>query len=209
MAQGGLCFQCTLLLTALRIMCYKVFVGWRRPSPIQWLTFRVVCVGLDGAGKSSLLFSAADHTRSASLPSVSPTNGFKVRSVNVPPDCRLEVWDLGGAESIRPFWTHYLRSNTDALIWVVDCADGRRIAQSCQLLIQLLESHVTLHGIPLLVILSKDDIAPAATVKHAEQVFEKAVTKQVGRSCRVHSCSVMRQDGIDEALQWLAGQLSR
>jgi Arf/Sar family protein len=39
---------------------------------------------------------------------------------------QFTVWDVGGQEKLRPLWKHYF-SNTDALIYVVDCLDKDRI----------------------------------------------------------------------------------
>lgn len=50
----------------------------------------------------------------------------------------LQVWDLGGQTSIRPYWRCYY-SNTDAIIYVVDSADKDRIGISKQELVSMLE----------------------------------------------------------------------
>ena len=39
------------------------------------------------------------------------------------------VWDVGGQEKLRPLWRHYF-SNTDALIYVVDCCDRERVGKA-------------------------------------------------------------------------------
>ena len=46
----------------------------------------------------------------------------KVQYKNV----EFTVWDVGGQEKLRPLWKHYF-SDTDALIYVVDCLDRDRI----------------------------------------------------------------------------------
>ena len=38
----------------------------------------------------------------------------------------VQVWDLGGQSSIRPYWRCYY-PNTDAIIFVVDSADTERV----------------------------------------------------------------------------------
>ena len=41
---------------------------------------------------------------------------------------KLNIWDDGGQKSLRSsHWRNYFES-TDGLIWVVDSADGRRLA---------------------------------------------------------------------------------
>lgn len=39
---------------------------------------------------------------------------------------KLNVWDIGGQKSIRPYWRNYF-DQTDALIYVIDSADRRRM----------------------------------------------------------------------------------
>ena len=39
---------------------------------------------------------------------------------------KLNIWDVGGQKSLRSYWRNYFES-TDGLIWVVDCADKRRL----------------------------------------------------------------------------------
>ena len=40
---------------------------------------------------------------------------------------KLNIWDVGGQKSLRSYWRNYFES-TDGLIWVVDSADRRRLA---------------------------------------------------------------------------------
>lgn len=43
-------------------------------------------------------------------------------------DFKLNVWDIGGQKSIRPYWRNYF-DQTDALIYVIDSADRRRMEE--------------------------------------------------------------------------------
>ncbi len=64
---------------------------------VEWREVRVLCLGLDGAGKTSLLgharLGAADHEPAE------PTTGFHVHTVTVR-DWKLLVWDVGGVLEI-------------------------------------------------------------------------------------------------------------
>ena len=50
----------------------------------------------------------------------------------------MQVWDLGGQTSIRPYWLCYY-PNTDALIFVVDSTDQQRLSIAKQELWAMLE----------------------------------------------------------------------
>jgi len=39
---------------------------------------------------------------------------------------KLNVWDVGGQQTIRSYWRNYFEQ-TDGLVWVVDCSDARRL----------------------------------------------------------------------------------
>ena len=83
-------------------------------------------VGLDGAGKTTILYKL----KLGEVVSTVPTIGFNVESVR---HNRLEmdVWDIGGQEKIRPLWRHYFQG-TDAVIFVVDSLDEERLDGSSQ-----------------------------------------------------------------------------
>ena len=40
----------------------------------------------------------------------------------------LNIWDVGGQKSIRPFWRNYFEQ-TDGIIWVVDSVDKFRLEE--------------------------------------------------------------------------------
>jgi ADP-ribosylation factor-like protein 3 len=41
----------------------------------------------------------------------------------------LNVWDIGGQHAIREYWSNYI-TNTDALIYVIDSADTKRVMEA-------------------------------------------------------------------------------
>ena len=58
---------------------------------------------------------------------------------------RLQVWDLGGQTSIRPYWRCYYQ-NTNAIIYVVDSADAERMELSKHELVTMLEVRSLRHN---------------------------------------------------------------
>ena len=57
-----------------------------------------------------------------------PTQGFNIKSLQHE-GFKLNVWDIGGQKSIRPYWRNYY-DQTDALIYVIDSADTRRLEET-------------------------------------------------------------------------------
>uniref|UniRef100_A0A8B9Z7Q1 ADP-ribosylation factor-like protein 3 n=1 Tax=Buteo japonicus TaxID=224669 RepID=A0A8B9Z7Q1_9AVES len=70
-------------------------------SPEQEL--RIVLLGLDNAGKTTLLKRLA----SEEVSTITPTQGFNIKSVHSH-GFKLNVWDIGGQRSIRPSIWHEL-----------------------------------------------------------------------------------------------------
>ena len=83
---------------------------------------RVLVLGLDNAGKTTVVrkFMGED------ISTISPTLGFQIQTLEYR-GFRLNVWDVGGQKTIRSYWKNYFEQ-TDGLIFVVDSADRRRMA---------------------------------------------------------------------------------
>ncbi|KAK6009012.1 ADP-ribosylation factor family protein [Ostertagia ostertagi] len=130
---------------------------------------RILLLGLDNAGKTSILkqLSAEEITN------VTPTRGFNVKSVVTNGDIRLNVWDIGGQRSIRPFWSNYFE-NTDALIYVIDSSDRRRFDETSVELMELLDEE-KLSRVPVLIFANKQDLvssAPASEISKRLKLTE-------------------------------------
>lgn len=62
------------------------------------------------------------------MATITPTKGFNIKSLTFE-KFKLNVWDIGGQKALREFWSNYF-PNTDALIYVVDSADVKRVRES-------------------------------------------------------------------------------
>lgn len=74
--------------------------------------------------------------RAHSKPRTHP-QGFSIKSL-VKDGFKLNVWDVGGQRALRPYWRNYFDA-TDGLVYVIDCADRRRVDECGAELAQLLE----------------------------------------------------------------------
>eukprot|EP01015_Nassula_variabilis_P035944 TRINITY_DN9150_c0_g1_i2.p1 TRINITY_DN9150_c0_g1~~TRINITY_DN9150_c0_g1_i2.p1 ORF type:complete len:107 (-),score=34.91 TRINITY_DN9150_c0_g1_i2:10-330(-) len=63
---------------------------------------RILMLGLDAAGKTTVLFKLKLGEVVASVPTI----GFNVETVEYK-NIRLTVWDVGGQDKIRVHWKHY------------------------------------------------------------------------------------------------------
>ncbi|XP_054021003.1 ADP-ribosylation factor-like protein 9 isoform X1 [Dryobates pubescens] len=114
---------------------------------------QILVLGLDGAGKTSVLHSlATNHVKR----SVAPTEGFNAICINTE-ESQLEFLEIGGGESLRSYWKMYL-PKVLLLVYVVDSADHARLPMAKQLLHQLIQNNSTL---PVVVLANKQDLEGA------------------------------------------------
>merc|ERR1712113_681363 len=105
-------------------------------------------------GKTTILKKLSEED----ISHITPTQGFNVKSL-VHEGFKLNVWDIGGQKTIRPYWGNYFESS-DALVYVIDSSDKRRLEESGQELRELLAED-KLAAIPLLVFANKQDLLQA------------------------------------------------
>uniref|UniRef100_A0A663DML6 ADP ribosylation factor 5 n=1 Tax=Aquila chrysaetos chrysaetos TaxID=223781 RepID=A0A663DML6_AQUCH len=94
---------------------------------------RILMVGLDAAGKTTILYKL----KLGEIVTTIPTIGFNVETVEYKNIC-FTVWDVGGQDKIRPLWRHYFQ-NTQGLIFVVDSNDRERVQESADELQKMLQ----------------------------------------------------------------------
>merc|ERR1719238_1236548 len=82
---------------------------------------RIVMVGLDAAGKTTVLY----NLKLGEVLTTVPTVGFNVETVEYK-NISFTVWDIGGQDKIRKLWRHYYLG-THGVIFVVD----RTCAMQC------------------------------------------------------------------------------
>ena len=112
---------------------------------------RVLLLGLDSAGKTSILF----RLKVDELVTTIPTLGFNVETFHHK-DVKFTMWDIGGQERIRPLWMYYLHG-THGLVFVVDCNDRDRIEEA-RLEMQHILQQQELENAVLLVLANKQAI---------------------------------------------------
>merc|ERR1712127_483761 len=84
---------------------------------------RILVLGLDNAGKTTILKAMSQED----ISTIMPTQGFNIKSLQQD-GFKLNVWDIGGQRENRPYWKNYYE-NTDGLVYVVDSSDDIRLAE--------------------------------------------------------------------------------
>ncbi|EPY86478.1 hypothetical protein CB1_000310003 [Camelus ferus] len=142
---------------------------------IQWYQNRqeknkqILVLGLDGAGKTSVLHSLALNRVQHSM---APTQGFNAVCISTE-DSQMEFLEIGGSEPFRSYWEMYLSKGL-LLIFVVDSADHNRLPEAKKHLHQLIETNPIL---PLVVFANKQDLEAAY---HITDIHEALALSEVG-----------------------------
>jgi small GTP-binding protein len=160
---------------------------------------RVLILGLDFAGKTTILYRLSLNQ---AVTQVAPTVAFNLENVEVG-KLRLQIWDLGGQNQLRPFWRLYFKDTT-GVVFVVDSTDRQRIGLCAEELGHLLREE-ELRGIPLVVLANKQDINDAMTPEELSQ--KMALPAIQDRPWTIMATSALQGTGIKEAFDWLADNI--
>lgn len=160
---------------------------------------RLLVLGLDNSGKTTILKKLSDED----ISQIMPTQGFNIKSL-MHDGFKLNVWDIGGQKSIRPYWRNYY-DQTDALIYVIDSADHRRMEETGVELQQLLDEE-KLSTVPLLIMANKQDLINAATADEISASL--SLPEMRDRQWHILACSARTGDGLQEGMEWLVEQIN-
>lgn len=164
---------------------------------------RILLLGLDNAGKTTILYELQLGEVIETVPSTSYTAiGFNVETI-VYHNLKLQVWDLGGQGSIRPFWRCYY-PNTSGIVYVVDSADRDRI-DLCRTELAALLQEEDLKAAPLLVLANKQDLP--SPMSHSEVSERLGLGQLKTRQWSIFGASAVRGEGIAEGMDWLVSVL--
>uniref|UniRef100_A0A3B4TIF9 ADP-ribosylation factor-like protein 11 n=1 Tax=Seriola dumerili TaxID=41447 RepID=A0A3B4TIF9_SERDU len=152
---------------------------------------QVILMGLDSAGKSTLL----SRLLTGQVMETSPTIGFNVGTLDLDKKTSLTVWDVGGQKSMRPNWRYYL-DDCQALVFVVDSSDPGRITEAQKALKKVL-SDEKLQGVPLMVLANKKDLPNSMTIREISNHLD--LPSYTERSWEIQACSALKGLGLQQA----------
>jgi len=169
---------------------------------------RIIFLGLDNAGKTTLLHMLKDDRLAVHKPTVYPT----MEELNLG-NIKLRTFDLGGHETARKVWKDYL-TTVDAIVFIVDAGDRPRFAESKKELDMLLSSE-QIARVPILVLGNKIDKPYAASEEELRQAL--GLIHTTGKNIKVDSnemrpievfmCSIVKRQGYGEGFRWMSQYL--
>jgi len=175
---------------------------------------RVILLGLEGSGKSSVLEwlkvisnDGQQQPDRSKLEKIAPTVGLNVTTIRFSSQQRLLLWDLGGAEKLRPIWEPYLKQ-ADALVWCIDStSSGADIDESARVLAELV-ARERFKGRPLLVLANKSESTATGAVSSVDLALKLGLVAAADtRSQCIHAVSARTGMGIRDAFEWMDDKL--
>ncbi|KAK4336942.1 hypothetical protein RND71_043514 [Anisodus tanguticus] len=157
---------------------------------------RILMIGLDSAGKTTILY----NLKSGKSMHTNPTVGFNVEIVKYK-NVKFSVWDVGGQDKIRPLWRHYF-AGTHALIFVIDSSDRERIIEARQELHRVINDR-EMKEVIILVFANKQDLNNAMDPLEIQEKLGLSSSGLKHRSWHVQPSCATTGDGLFDGLQWL------
>ncbi|KAJ3667113.1 hypothetical protein Zmor_002519 [Zophobas morio] len=159
---------------------------------------RILMVGLDGAGKTTILYKL----KFGQVVTTIPTIGFNVEMVEYK-NIIFTVWDVGGQDKLRRLWRHYFQ-HTQGIIFVVDSSDRERIDEAGKELQNLMVEY-ELQSAVLLVLANKQDLPVSMT---AAEIAERLQLDGLrGRKWHIQGICALKGNGLYEGFEWLSREL--
>ena len=162
---------------------------------------RILMVGLDASGKTSILYRLKLGKPKKTIPTI----GFNVETLEYK-NISFTVWDVGGQEKLRALWRHYFQ-NTQAVIFVVDSSDRHRLQEAAEELHRLIKED-ELQDALLLVFANKQDLPGACNAGELAEEM-RLYPPYISKSCYIQSCCATSGDGLYEGLDWLSSTIAQ
>eukprot|EP00043_Microstomoeca_roanoka_P030111 m.24727 g.24727 ORF g.24727 m.24727 type:complete len:193 (+) comp9733_c0_seq1:166-744(+) len=171
---------------------------------------KLVFLGLDAAGKTTLLNMLRDGRVQAAPPTLHPTaEELSIAGIT------FTTHDLGGHKQARRVWKQYFPA-INAIVFMVDAADRDRFAESKAELDALLADEA-IANTPIVVLGNKIDIPGAASEEELRHVLgltgqttgKGTVPKSslASRPLELFMCTVIKKQGYGDAFRWLSQYL--
>ncbi|XP_036410222.1 ADP-ribosylation factor-like protein 14 [Megalops cyprinoides] len=156
---------------------------------------RILMLGLDAAGKSTLLYKLKYNESVITVPTI----GFNVEMIeSKKKTTALTVWDIGGQDKMRPHWKDFYQ-DTSGLVFVLDSSDRRRLDEAKREFTKILRNEA-LKGLPVVIFANKQDVAGAMSVADITEKFNFRKTCS-DRDWFVQPCSAIAGSGLEDGFR--------
>lgn len=177
-----------------------------------WPEYSVLILGLDNAGKTTLLekLKSIYISNYKELPPnrILPTVGQNVATLTID-KIHLKFWDVGGQDSLRDLWNEYY-SQAHVIVFVIDSCDNDRLLECKETLLKIITDD-KIEGLPILMLANKQDIQIQINSKleiaEIKEIFNKIAENLNANDSTVLPISAINGDGVVEAITWLKDRI--
>jgi len=171
---------------------------------------KLLFLGLDNAGKTTLLHMLKDDRMAQHVPTLHPTS--EELSIG---NIKFRTFDLGGHSQARRMWKDYFPA-VNGVIFLLDASDRSRFPEAQQELNGLLTDD-QLSSVPVVILANKIDIPGAASedeIRHTFSLYGMTTGKNnvpraelTGRPLELYMCSVLKRQGYGDGFRWIANYI--
>ncbi|XP_015910507.1 ADP-ribosylation factor-like protein 15 [Parasteatoda tepidariorum] len=163
-----------------------------RPVIIIRDQYQILCIGLEGSGKTTALATLVGE----SVNDIEPTTGFNIKTLPLK-DTVVDIKELGGSEVIRPFWSKYFEGQHGILYVINAAASEEMLKQSSKILQETLQNS-SLKGLPCVILATHQDVEGSKSHQEILHLFQGVLH---GRKWQVHMCGFQDRDGVQSSLE--------
>lgn len=169
---------------------------------------KILFLGLDNAGKTTLMHVLRDDRVALHIPTQQPTAEEIVVG-----KIRFRAFDLGGHAAARQIWRNYY-AKVDGVIFLVDAVDRERFPEVKKELDALINDDM-LSDVPFLILGNKIDMPRAASEEELRSALglhhlttgQDAAPVAGVRPIELFMVSVVRKMGYARGFQWLSSHI--
>ncbi|CDW85096.1 adp-ribosylation factor [Stylonychia lemnae] len=163
--------------------------------------FKLVIIGLDAAGKTTILNKMRFDEYINSAPTIGVnTEDIQVKNINI------KVFDLAGQEKMRNVWKYYY-SSIEGIIFVLDSGDTQRIMEAKDEIQNLLTNDEA-KQVPILIFANKQDLPNA--IRGPEMTDMLGLVEYVNKktpTVKVQESSAVQDRGLLEGFEWIVDRI--
>lgn len=154
---------------------------------------RILIVGLDGTGKTTILYKLKNEDVTTS-PTIYPNFESITYKQN-----NYNIWDVGGHDKVRILWKNYYRQS-HGIIFVIDSSDKDRIVEVNEELQKILKDDELTNTV-LLILANKQDLPNSLSIS---EIIEKlSLHSIVSRQWNILATTATNVNTLYEAFHWL------